>query len=144
MVLTMVGAKTGAVRKVPLMRVEHDGRYLAVASMGGAPKNPVWYYNLIARTRISTCRTDRPGSGRGPGSCRLARNATPGGHRAVAAYPDYADYQTRTTTADPGVRSRPGRRSSMTVTADRIESVVGAVPKGLFIGGRLDRHRRRR
>ena len=43
MVLTMVGAKTGAIRKVPLMRVEHDGRYLAVASMGGAPKNPVWY-----------------------------------------------------------------------------------------------------
>ena len=45
-VLTSVGAKTGKLRKTALMRVEHDGDYAVVASMGGAPKNPVWYYNL--------------------------------------------------------------------------------------------------
>src|SRR5215469_1653939 len=51
-VVTNIGAKTGMVRKTPLMRVEHQGRYAAVASMGGAPKNPVWYYNLRANPRV--------------------------------------------------------------------------------------------
>jgi F420H(2)-dependent quinone reductase len=51
--LTMVGAKTGQLRKVPLMRVERDGKYLAVASLGGAPKHPVWYYNLLADPKVS-------------------------------------------------------------------------------------------
>ena len=46
--LTTIGAKTGKIRKTPLMRVEHDGEYAIVASLGGAPKNPVWYYNLKA------------------------------------------------------------------------------------------------
>ena len=50
--LTMVGAKSGKIRKVPLMRVEHDGVYAAVASLGGAPKNPVWYYNLKAEPKL--------------------------------------------------------------------------------------------
>ena len=45
-VLTSVGAKTGKIRKTALMRVEHDGIYAVVASLGGAPKHPVWYYNL--------------------------------------------------------------------------------------------------
>ena len=44
--VTSVGAKTGKLRKTPLMRVEHDGEYAVVASLGGAPKHPVWYYNL--------------------------------------------------------------------------------------------------
>ena len=47
-ILTTHGRKTGAVRKSPLMRVEHDGRYVVVASMGGAPQHPVWYLNLVA------------------------------------------------------------------------------------------------
>ncbi len=51
-IVTNIGAKTGKVRKTPLMRVEHDGRYAAVASLGGAPKNPVWYYNLRANPRV--------------------------------------------------------------------------------------------
>ncbi len=99
-VLTMVGAKTGAVRKVPLMRVEHEGRYLAVASMGGAPKNPVWYYNLIANPDIDVQD--------GPARFRARARELPPGEdrdawwdRAVAAYPDYADYQTRTTRLIP-------------------------------------------
>src|SRR3954447_20262624 len=51
-VLTMRGAKSGKVRKTPLMRVEHGGTYAAVASQGGAPKHPVWYHNLLAHPRL--------------------------------------------------------------------------------------------
>ena len=51
--LTMRGAKTGKLRKVPLMRVERDGQYLAVASLGGAPKHPVWYFNLLADPKLT-------------------------------------------------------------------------------------------
>ncbi len=100
MVLTMIGAKTGAIRKVPLMRVEHDGRYLAVASMGGAPKNPVWYHNLTANPEIDLQD--------GPARFRVRARELPAGEerdawwaRAVAAYPDYADYQTRTSRLIP-------------------------------------------
>ena len=50
--LTTVGAKTGKIRKTPLMRVEHDGEYAVVASLGGAPKHPVWYYNIKANPRV--------------------------------------------------------------------------------------------
>jgi F420H(2)-dependent quinone reductase len=47
-VITSVGRKTGSLRKNPLMRVERDGKYLAVASLGGSPTNPEWYYNFLA------------------------------------------------------------------------------------------------
>ena len=51
-IVTTRGARSGKLRKVPLMRVEHDGEYAAVASQGGAPKNPVWYYNLVADPHV--------------------------------------------------------------------------------------------
>ena len=51
-IVTTIGAKSGKIRKVPLMRVEHDGEYAAVASLGGAPKHPVWYYNLVANPHV--------------------------------------------------------------------------------------------
>src|ERR1700738_2355179 len=50
--LTTIGAKSGKVRKTPLMRVEHDGQYAVVASLGGAPKKPVWYYNIKAHPQV--------------------------------------------------------------------------------------------
>src|SRR3981189_719438 len=50
--LTTIGAKSGKIRKTPLMRIEHDGEYAIVASLGGAPKNPVWYYNVKAHSRV--------------------------------------------------------------------------------------------
>ena len=50
--LTTIGAKSGKIRKTPLMRVEHDGQYAIVASLGGAPKNPVWYHNVKAHPRV--------------------------------------------------------------------------------------------
>src|ERR1700726_2510706 len=51
-VITNRGARSGKLRKTPLMRVEHDGRYAAVASQGGAPKHPLWYYNFRANPRV--------------------------------------------------------------------------------------------
>ena len=93
-VLTMRGAKTGKIRKVPLMRVEHGGVYGAVASLGGAPKNPVWYYNLLADPQVQVQD--------GPKQVTLVAREIHGDEkatwweRAVAAYPDYADYQTKT------------------------------------------------
>lgn len=93
-VLTSVGAKTGKLRKTALMRVEHDGRYALVASMGGAPRHPVWYYNLVANPHVEL--QDGPTK-----RDYLAREVsgdekTAWWERAVATWPDYAKYQART------------------------------------------------
>ena len=93
-IVTNLGARTGKVRKTPLMRVEHEGRYAAVASMGGAPKNPVWYYNLRANPRVEVQD--------GPVRAEMVAREVSGAERdqwwkrAVAAYPPYAEYQTKT------------------------------------------------
>jgi F420H(2)-dependent quinone reductase len=99
-IVTTRGNKSGKIRKMALMRVEHNGEYALVASMGGAPKNPVWYYNLKAD----------------PGSVMLQDGPAPfevevrelGGDeraqwwdRAVAAYPPYAEYQEKTSRTIP-------------------------------------------
>jgi deazaflavin-dependent oxidoreductase (nitroreductase family) len=93
-VLTTVGAKTGMLRKTALMRVEHDGHYAVVASLGGAPKNPVWYYNIVKQPHVEL--QDGPVK-----KDYLAREVTGEEkavwwERAVAAYPLYADYQEKT------------------------------------------------
>jgi F420H(2)-dependent quinone reductase len=98
-VMTNLGAKTGKLRKTPLMRVEHDGRYAVVASKGGAPENPVWYYNLVANPLVEL--QDGPVK-----QDMVAREVTGEEKgewwaRAVAAYPDYADYQASTDRAIP-------------------------------------------
>jgi len=92
--LTTIGAKTGKIRKTPLMRVEHDGRYAIVASLGGAPKNPVWYYNVTANPRVEV----QDGTVSGDYEARevFGDEKAQWWERAVAAYPDYADYQTKT------------------------------------------------
>jgi F420H(2)-dependent quinone reductase len=92
--LTMRGAKSGKIRKVPLMRVEHDGQYAVVASLGGAPKHPVWYYNLKAEPRLKLQDGDVT-------SEFVARELTGDERelwwaRSVEAWPDYANYQTKT------------------------------------------------
>ena len=93
-VLTSVGVRSGKLRKTPLMRVEHEGRYAVVASQGGAPKHPVWFHNLKADPRVELQD--------GPVKRDMTAREVTGAEkaqwweRAVAAYPDYADYQTRT------------------------------------------------
>jgi deazaflavin-dependent oxidoreductase (nitroreductase family) len=98
-IVTNRGAKTGKIRKTPLMRVEHDGRYAAVASLGGAPRNPVWYYNLKANPRVQVQD--------GPKRFDMVAREITGDEkerwweRAVAAYPPYAEYQARTSRVIP-------------------------------------------
>jgi deazaflavin-dependent oxidoreductase (nitroreductase family) len=99
-VLTTKGAKSGKVRKTPLMRVEHDGEYAVVASLGGAPKHPVWYYNLVVHP-------DEVELQDGPVKQDMTARELTGDERdtwwrrAVEAYPDYADYQTKTSRTIP-------------------------------------------
>ncbi|MFE7571833.1 nitroreductase family deazaflavin-dependent oxidoreductase [Streptomyces sp. NPDC057539] len=93
-VLTTLGAKSGKIRKSPLMRVEHEGVYAAVGSMGGAPKHPVWYHNLVADPRAEL--QDGPER-----QDMIAREVTGDEKtvwwkRAVEAFPPYAEYQTKT------------------------------------------------
>lgn len=93
-VLTTRGATSGKLRKIPLMRVEHDGAYAVVASLGGAPKNPVWYYNLVANPAVELQD--------GPAKHDMVAREVTGEEkalwwsRAVAAFSDYADYQRKT------------------------------------------------
>ena len=98
-IVTTRGAKSGKVRKVPLMRVEHDGEYAAVASMGGAAKNPVWYYNLVANPQVEV----RDGTVVRAMTAReiTGKEKEIWWQRCVAAYPDYADYQVRTERSIP-------------------------------------------
>ncbi|MFI5613293.1 nitroreductase family deazaflavin-dependent oxidoreductase [Amycolatopsis sp. NPDC051903] len=98
-VMTSVGAKTGKLRKTPLMRVEHNGEYAVVASLGGAPKNPVWYYNIVANPHVEL--QDGPTK-----KDYQAREVHDDEYatwfdRAVVAWPDYAEYQKKTTRKMP-------------------------------------------
>jgi deazaflavin-dependent oxidoreductase (nitroreductase family) len=93
-VLTSVGARTGKLRKTALMRVEHDGVYAVVASRGGAPENPVWYYNLKANPHCEL----QDGAIRSDYTARevTAQEKAVWWERALETWPDYAAYQTRT------------------------------------------------
>jgi len=93
-ILSTRGARTGKIRKNPLMRVEHDGRYAVVASMGGAPKHPTWYYNVVADPHVVLQD--------GPHPQDMVAHEADGAEkelwweRAVAAFPPYAEYQLKT------------------------------------------------
>ncbi|MEV4572455.1 nitroreductase family deazaflavin-dependent oxidoreductase [Nonomuraea jabiensis] len=92
--LITLGAKSRKIRKIPLMRVEHEGRYAVVASQGGAPKHPVWYFNIKAHPHVELQD--------GPVKQDMKAREVTGAEkaewweRAVAAYPPYADYQKKT------------------------------------------------
>ena len=98
-VLTSVGARTGQLRKTVLMRVEHAGEYAVVASLGGAPRNPVWYYNLKADPHVELQD--------GPTKRDYTAREVTGDEkavwweRAVAVYPPYDEYQAATTRVIP-------------------------------------------
>ena len=93
-VLTSVGAKTGKLRKTPLMRVEHDGSYAVVASLGGAPKHPVWYFNLKANPHVEL----QDGATKKDYTARevTGDEKVLWWDRAVEAWPDYAKYKKKT------------------------------------------------
>ncbi len=93
-VFTMRGAKSGKLRRVPLMRVEHDGRYAVVASKGGAPENPAWYYNITKNPEVEV----QDGTAHLDGVARELSGAERDEwwQRAVEAYPSYAEYQAGT------------------------------------------------
>lgn len=92
--LTSLGARSGKLRKTPLMRVEHDGEYVVVASQGGAPSHPVWYHNLVAHPHVELqdSATRRDYTARE----LVGTEREVWWDRAVVAWPDYAGYQTKT------------------------------------------------
>jgi deazaflavin-dependent oxidoreductase (nitroreductase family) len=104
-IVTSLGARSGRIRKTPLMRVEHQGRYLLVASQGGAPKHPTWYFNLKSHPVIELQD--------GPVKQEMAVRELSGEEkatwweRAVAAFPNYADYQRRTDREIPVFLAEP-------------------------------------
>ena len=104
-IVTSRGAQSGRLRKAPLMRVEHGGRYALVASQGGAPKHPTWYFNLLQDPRIELQD--------GPVPQDMAVRLLAGGEkdewweRAVDAFPNYAIYQTRTDREIPVFLAEP-------------------------------------
>jgi deazaflavin-dependent oxidoreductase (nitroreductase family) len=98
-VLTTVGAKSGKLRKTPLMRIEHDGEYAVVASLGGAPKNPVWYYNVVANPHVEL--QDGPVKKDYQAREVQGEEYEAWFERAVEAWPDYAEYKKKTTRTMP-------------------------------------------
>ncbi len=93
-VLTTVGAKSGKLRKTALMRVEHEGEYAVVASLGGAPKHPVWYWNITKNPHVEL----QDGAEKHDYLARevFGEEKAVWWERAVATWPAYADYQTKT------------------------------------------------
>jgi len=106
-IVTHLGHKTGAVRKTPLMRVvTDDGTYVLVASKGGAPENPLWYYNLQRQSEVEIRDHERVFR------ARIREVTDPEErarlwHAAVQAYPPYAEYQRRTTRQIPLFAAEP-------------------------------------
>ncbi len=104
-ILTTKGRHSGKVRKSPLMRVEENGTYAVIASMGGAPKHPVWYLNLMASPNVTLQD--------GANVYEMAAREVSGDERerwwaiACEAWPAYADYQTKTDRQIPVVILEP-------------------------------------
>jgi len=105
-IVTMRGHRSDKVRKAPVMRVEHDGRYAIVASKGGDPKHPGWYFNLVAHPDDVRLQD-------GPDVMDVAVEELDGPEReawwerAVAAYPPYAEYQAATDRRIPVLLATP-------------------------------------
>lgn len=93
-VLWTRGNKSGKVRKTPLMRVEHEGRYAVVASMGGAPQHPVWFHNLVADPHVSL--QDETELGDYVARRVEGEEKEQWWARAVEVWPSYDDYQAST------------------------------------------------
>ena len=93
-IVTSVGRKSGKLRKTPLMRGEHEGSYVAVASQGGAPTHPVWYWNIRTNPHVKVRDKDRVGDYTARELSGAERDRW--WERSIAVYPDYRDYQQNT------------------------------------------------
>ncbi len=132
-VLTTRGARSGKIRKTPLMRVEHDGAYAVVASQGGAPRHPVWYFNVRSEPHVEL----QDGPVRRDMRAREVTGPEKDAwwERAVAAFPPYAEYQEKTSRESPcscwspstGAEFRPGTGGFW---KNPIPSGVNGVPGG--------------
>jgi deazaflavin-dependent oxidoreductase (nitroreductase family) len=93
-IVTSKGARSGKLRKNPVMRVEHDGAYAAVASKGGAPANPTWYFNLVKHPLVEL----QDATTKGDYTARelSGEERSVWWERAVEAFPNYAEYQEKT------------------------------------------------
>ncbi|MBA0045211.1 nitroreductase family deazaflavin-dependent oxidoreductase [Mycobacteroides sp. LB1] len=105
--LTTVGAKTGKLRKTPLMRIEHRGQYAIVASFRGASTNPVWYHNITKNPRVEL--QDGTVAGDFDAQEVFGDEKAVWWQRAVAALPEYSDYQAKTTRQIPVFVLTPAR-----------------------------------
>jgi deazaflavin-dependent oxidoreductase (nitroreductase family) len=106
-IVTTKGNKSGKVRKFALMKVEHDGDYALVASMGGAPKHPVWYHNLKADPTVAI--QDGPEPFEAEVREVTGDEKAAWWERAVAAFPNYAEYQQKTDREIPVFVASPKR-----------------------------------
>ena len=106
-VVTSLGARSGKIRKTPLMRVEHDGAYALVASQGGAPEHPTWYHNVTRHPLIEL----QDGPVRQDMTVREVSGEEKAiwWERAVTAFPNYAEYQRRTEREIPLLVAEPVR-----------------------------------
>ncbi len=104
-VMTTVGHRSGKVRKVPLMKVEHEGEYAIVASKGGAPAHPGWYHNLVADPNVMI--QDGPAPWDAEVRIVTGDERQAWWERSVAAYPPYAEYQEKTDREIPVFIARP-------------------------------------
>ncbi|MGW7427159.1 nitroreductase family deazaflavin-dependent oxidoreductase [Streptomyces sp. NPDC054813] len=98
-VMTTRGAKSGKIRKAPVMRVEHDGRYAVVGSLGGSPKHPLWYFNVKADPHVEL--QDGPVKQDMMAHEATGKERTEWWQRAVAVFPRYADVQKKTSREFP-------------------------------------------
>ncbi len=105
-IVTMRGKSSGLVRKIALMRVEHEGEYALVASVGGAPSNPAWYNNLVANPNEVLVQD-------GPTPVAMTVRELEGDERAVwwersvAVFPTYGEYQQKTERTIPVLLASP-------------------------------------
>lgn len=106
-VVTSVGARSGKLRKAPLMRVEHDGKYALVASQGGAPTHPTWYFNLLKQPQIEL--QDGPTPQAMTVRMLEGEERAEWWDRAVETFPNYATYQTKTQRTIPVFLAEPAQ-----------------------------------
>jgi deazaflavin-dependent oxidoreductase (nitroreductase family) len=125
-IVTSVGAKSGAIRKTPLIRVEHNGDYAAVASIGGAPTNPAWYFNLLSNPKVEL----QDGAVKRDYSARQLAGAEleEWWERSMAIFPPYGEYRRTSTRTIPILLLSPlDDRGDSTVenASDRDDRLAG-------------------